>query len=113
MLSEIDTCSLEGVPGGFIEATLGFRDGSLPIAATAGAGIGGAGCEGGASFLGVGVWITRSVLGTFFTAGEDALALGLTGTDGTDVACETVRFCLLEVPASAGEAVEAAFVLAA
>lgn len=72
MLSEMDTWSLDGVPGCTIDATLGCRDGSL-CAATA-AEIPGMedAVEDGVSVLGV--CTTRKVRGAVLIAGE---AIGL------------------------------------
>ena len=52
-LSDMETCSLDGVPGKFMDATLGLRDGNLLKAAAGGVDID---CTaGGASALGVAV----------------------------------------------------------
>jgi hypothetical protein len=106
-LSDMETCSLDGVPGRFIDATLGLRDGSLPTNAVDG--VETDGTTGGASALGVAVCTTRNVLGAVLKAGEGILAFGLAGTDGADGAWDTVRSCLMGVPTSAG--VDAAFEL--
>ena len=65
ILSEIDTCSLEGVPGRFIDAMLGCREGILDVVGRVGVAVG---CGGGVSVLGV--CTTRSVLGAFLTTGD-------------------------------------------
>jgi hypothetical protein len=77
MLSDIDTCSLDGVPGKFMDATLGLRDGSLPLAATGGVETG---CTAGCTSA-LGVWTTRSVLGAVLKAGDGTLTFGLAGRE--------------------------------
>lgn len=77
MLSEI--CSLEGVPGGFMEAMLGCLEGNL--VATFGKEGAALGIKGGVSILGVGVATTRNVRGAVFLSGESVDAVGLTGRD--------------------------------
>ena len=68
MLSDIEICSLEGVPGGLRDAMLGFRDGNLfPRLDAGNVGVE-KGCGGGVSVLGV--CTTRSVLAAFFTTGD-------------------------------------------
>lgn len=83
-LSDMDTCSLDGVPGTFMDATLGLRDGIFPVSATGKGGlivVGNAeGGGGGVSALGVGTIL--NVRGAVLTSGEeDDAILGLSGFD--------------------------------
>jgi len=86
-LSEI--CSLDGVPGGFIEAILGCLDGNLVV--TFGMAVAALGMGGGVSVVVVGVATTRNVLGAAaavaaavaaaFLTDESFDMVGLTGRD--------------------------------
>lgn len=76
ILSEIETCSLDGVPGGLIDATLGLRDGSLIVAGVASA---------------FGVWTSLSVLGTALVVDKGVSPLGLSDRGIIGGVCETVR----------------------
>ena len=87
MLSEIDTRSLEGVPGGLREARLGFRDGNLFPKLDAGSVGVENGCGGGVSALGV--CTTRSVLGAFFTTGD--ATMGDSCLEDRPGVCEALR----------------------
>jgi len=102
ILSDMLTCSLEGVPGGLMDATLGCRDGSFPAKTAEGVGNVGVAtidCGGGVSAFGV--CVKRSVLGAVLMAGE--LTLGDSGFDAMDGVCDTVRCeILLGVPVSTG-----------
>jgi len=72
-----DICSLDGVPGGCIDAILGFRDGILTPAndGTSGAAVeGGVGCS-------FGVDTSRNVLGAGFFARPSTETLGLAGRE--------------------------------
>ena len=92
MASEIETCSLEGVPGIFIDATLGFRDGSFVAGPVASRGVETV-AEDGVSGFGAGT--TRRVFGAVLMTGDDMLPPGDSGFDVADGVCATLRWPVL------------------
>ena len=90
MLSEIETCSLDGVPGNWIDATLGSRDGSLAAGGPASLGVETV-VEGVSAF---GVGTRRRVLGAAFTTGDTILPLGDSGFEFVEGVRATLRWVI-------------------